>query len=61
MTVGKHWDHPLTFVLTDEAEVFEDSRGLCFESEASQSFILSNPWWGASKSTLSLSSFHYEL
>lgn len=42
MTAGKHRDHPLTFFLTDEAEVFEDSRGLCFESEASEfnSFII---------------------
>ena len=42
MMAGKHRDHPLTFLLTDESEVFEDSRGLSFESEASEftSFII---------------------
>lgn len=27
MTVGKHWDHPLTFVLTDEEKSLKTAGG----------------------------------
>lgn len=60
MMVGKHQNHPLTLLLTEEAEKSLKTAGasaLNLRHHRVLSFY--NPLWGTSKNTSSLSNFHY--